>query len=84
MLQTIGIVSCLFHFLILKREEITEANDYIQEIKQSFPCCCDFLFKYLFQGKLFLRSTRKQEVHSEIIIACNSNPYFDVLEKVIA
>lgn len=84
MLQTIGIVSCLFHFLILKREEITDANDYIQEIKQSFPSCSDFFVKYLFQGKIFLRSTGKQEFHSEIIIALNSNPYFDVSEKVIA
>lgn len=84
MLQTIGIVSCLFYLLILKREELMEANNYIQEIKQSFPCASDFFFRYLFQCKIFLRSTGKQEVHSEIIIARNSNPYFDVLEKVIA
>lgn len=84
MLQTIGIVSCLFYLLILKREELMEANNYIQEIKQPFPCASDFFFRYLFQCKIFLRSTGKQEVHSEIIIARNSNPYFDVLEKVIA
>ena len=62
-------------------------NNYIQEIKQSFPCSSDFFFKYLFEGKIFLRSIGKQEVQSvceeEIIrIVCTGNPYFEVIELV--